>query len=648
MSTDPAHPPEPPSSPPLWAVVIAPFPLAGFVVDELEAGLGDLVHVSVSADATEAVRALSANPAVGVAVVVLSSEVGDVDAAIDELDRSPPLREAPTLLLTDRAAHDDVSRAVDADRLEAFIAIPWTAGRLGRHAQSQVARWLHAHRPGDPRGATLVSSEGRPLELPASGLLRDLELTPDEVTHWLVGAIESVLGPRPRLRLPADVRLTHQDAGVDAVLVALDGRVALERRTPVGDLRLHHDSTGPVIGLLALAHQRRSYFTARTTTTVEVIHLSLEQLDRAVREEPEVGAALAAVSIRALAARLRRSEQLHIETIKLNRELDAERQRLSEALHQLEQARLELVEQARFATLGELAAGIAHELNNPVAALQRSASYVVEDLDRLLVGHPFGDAARELLATARERTRSSAADERAQRRALEEALGDRGLVRRLLAAGITDPAEARRLADGGADMLEVAEAAAGIGGAVHNLELASERIGELVASLRAYARPDRTPVDDVDLHEGLEDTLRLTAHRLRGIEVERSYGELPRIRCHPAQLDQVWTNLLVNAAEELDGDGRIEIITDTPDDQHVRVQVIDDGPGIEPDVLARVFEPRFTTKQGTIRYGLGLGLAIARRIVEQHGGQIGLDSTPGRTVATVQLPVTGPPEEPST
>jgi signal transduction histidine kinase len=139
------------------------------------------------------------------------------------------------------------------------------------------------------------------------------------------------------------------------------------------------------------------------------------------------------------------------------------------------------------------------------------------------------------------------------------------------------------------------------------------------------------------------------AHRLRDVEIERNYADLPRIRCHPGELEQLWTNLLVNARDALgdgaDERGRIALITDAPDAAHVRVQIRDNGRGIDPQILPRVFEPRFTTKQGAVRYGLGLGLAIARRIVDAHCGKIELSSRPGCTRVTVTLPVAGPPDD---
>lgn len=640
---------------PLRVIVIAERDLATALTEELRAEpdeptpgcahLADVVEVVAVRDPEQAVELAAGDPGIGVPLVVLASPTGAVDTTIDTLDRSPTLRRAATLLLTDRSVIDDAARAIDDDRLDAVIAIPWTVGALQVHARSQVARWLRAHLPDDPRTGSLVDDAGRPLELPDSDLLRDLELEPDAVTERLLAAIERVLGPRPRLRLPPGIRLTHQDEGVNAVLVVLRGSVALDRSTRVGDLRLHHGSTGPVVGLLSLAQQRQAFFTARTTTDVEVVHLSLEQLDRALRGGPEVGAAMAGVSIRALAQRLRRSEQLQVEKIELNRELDEERARLADALHQLEQARLELVEQARFATLGELAAGIAHELNNPVAALDRAASYIGEDLERLLDSHPQGPALARALTASRDRPAMSTAQEREHRRVLEATTGDRELARRLLAAGITDPDDARRLATGSREAIELLEAAAGIGMAIRNLDVGAERISALVASLRSYARPDGTPVDDVDLHDGIEDTLRLTAHRLRDATITREYGELPRIRCHPGQLGQVWTNLLVNAAEAIESQGHIRVRTDAPDPGHVRIRISDDGPGMPPDVLERAFEPRFTTKQGTVRYGLGLGLAIARRVVEAHDGRLSLAADPSGTTATVLLPVAGPADD---
>ena len=190
-------------APPLWAVVVPEGAVGRAVADELEAGLGGLAEVRTFATPAEAADAVVGAADVTVVLTVLSSDVGDVDDAIRQLDAAPGLRDASTLLVTDRDVHDDVVGAMDADRLDAIVALPWTTGMLGSHARSQASRWLHAQRPGDPRAAQLEAEDHRPLELPASPLLRGLEADPTTVAGRLVATVEGVLGRRPRLRLPA-------------------------------------------------------------------------------------------------------------------------------------------------------------------------------------------------------------------------------------------------------------------------------------------------------------------------------------------------------------------------------------------------------------------------------------------------------------
>jgi two-component system, NtrC family, sensor kinase len=585
-------------------------------------------------DATVDERAQGRAPRVDVVVVLTGGD--DLDGLLERLATAGIAPPAGLVLLTDEPAHIELSSAFDDARVDAVLSRPATARTLGAQVRSMLRRGpRHGERAGVDPDAFAHGDPG-----PASELLRDLELDDVALTRRLLAAVDRALGPRPVLHLTAGTRLTHQDIDVNGVFIVRSGSVALDRETTIGRLRLHHATTGPVVGLLSLTQRRRAYFTAVATTDVEVVHLTTEQLDHALRVEPEVGAAMASAAVQALARRLRRSEQLQIEREQLNRELEHERSRLAETVRALEAARFELVEQARLATLGELAAGVAHELNNPVAALTRAATYVAEDVTALLADHPHGGPAADALERARTRTPISTAEERARRRALATAVDDE-LARRLAAAGFADADQARRLAAEGAEALRAVEHAADLGAAVRNLEVAATRIRDLVDSLRSYARPQQQAVE-TDVHATIDDALRLMSHRLADIEIERRFAELPPVRAHPGPLSQVWTNLLVNAAEALDGSGRIEIRTDVPDPDHVRVEVIDDGPGIDPDLLPQLLEPRFTTKQGVVRYGLGLGLPIAKQIVDTHRGTLRLRSSPGRTTVEVTLPVTGP------
>lgn len=217
-----------------------------------------------------------------------------------------------------------------------------------------------------------------------------------------------------------------------------------------------------------------------------------------------------------------------MERNELNAKLKKEQRRLAKALSALEAARLELIQQARFATLGELAAGVAHELNNPVAALTRAAATLAEEVSRLVASHPQGQVLGEVLESTRNRPGLSTAQERQVRRELEKLTKDPELAWRLVAAGITDPALARSVQP---KQLDMVESAAMLGTAARNIEVASARIAELATSLRSYARPESDALDGVDLNAGIEDTLRLVAHRLHGIKVVRDYGDIPR--CGP-------------------------------------------------------------------------------------------------------------------
>ena len=624
--------------PPALAVLVAgpDGEVRDALANELADGLDGLATVHVGVDALSVARTLSDEELLG--LVCLLDDGTSVDKRIATLTTDPRARTATTVLLTERGVHDDLSRAMDADELAAVVAVPWSPGWFAAHARAQLGRWLRTRAPHDPRLDALEEA-ALPNDLPPSVLLQDLELDEEALAGRLIEALDRALGTRPRLRLRAGTRLTHQGSGVDGLFVVLNGSVALDRSSEIGELRLHHASTGPVVGLLSLTQQRQAFFTARATSDVELIHISLEQLEHALAVEPEVGSVMAAATARALATRLRRSEQLQVEKVRLNAELDRERQQLADALEQLEGARLELVESARMATLGELSAGVAHELNNPAAAVARAASFVADDLSRLLAAHPRGAALGEVMDATRGRSPLGTARQRQIRRELASSLGSEQLARRLVSAGVDDAARTATLAgDLAPGEVEEFVVAAELGGAIRNLTLGTKRITDLVDSLKSYARPGEALVDDLDVADTIDDALQLVAHRLDGIELERIDAEdLPTIQGHPGPLGQVWTNLVLNAVDAMHGTGHLEVTTRS-EDGDVVVEVIDDGPGIAPEVLPRLFEPRFTTKHGRVRYGLGLGLAISQRIVHNHGGTINVTSEPGRTVATVRLP----------
>ena len=167
----------------------------------------------------------------------------------------------------------------------------------------------------------------------------------------------------------------------------------------------------------------------------------------------------------------------------------------------------------------------------------------------------------------------------------------------------------------------------------------TRRVSELVASVRSYSQMDRGSLQRIDVRDGLESTLIMLGHKLRGgLEVVRDFGpEVPEIEAYAGELNQVWTNLIDNAVDAMDGRGTLRVTT-RPEGDWVVVEIGDSGPGIPEGVAARAFEPFYTTKD--VGKGTGLGLDIARRIVvERHGGTIDIDSSPGDTTLRVRIPV---------
>lgn len=475
--------------------------------------------------------------------------------------------------------------------------------------------------------------------------------------------IEMSLGRQPRIKLPPGVRLTVKGEWLEEITIILRGRVALIHRTSGGeDIVMHEESTGRIIGLLAVSEGRRATLDAITTTEVTAVRLTVEQLDLAIQGHPDISLLVATLFIRSLDRRLRRAEELHIENAELSDQLEDESSDLATALKNLEEARTELATQERLASLGTLSAGVAHELNNPMAAIQRISHYLGEDVAKLLKGNPskkWTKAVLEVLNSAMDAPTLSSRDERKLRREMSDITGDPGVAQRLSLAGVRDPEILRSVKRRRGLGFEDIETAASIGTQLRNLDSASKRITDLVSSLRSYARPDGDTFTDVDLDRTLEDSIRLLAHKLDNVDVERQFEDLPTIEGHSSQLSQVWTNLITNAAEAIVDEaekqgveaksdeplGTIVVRTLQPRPGWVRVEINDDGPGIPSEILERIFEPRFTTKSGQVRFGMGIGLGVAHQIITAHHGTIRICTSEEGTMMVVDLPIEVPEEE---
>ncbi|RIH90602.1 Sensor kinase CckA [Calidithermus terrae] len=432
-----------------------------------------------------------------------------------------------------------------------------------------------------------------------------------------------------------------------AVALAEDGRQALERlgQEPFDAVLL--DILMPEMDGYAVLARMKDDPALRHVPVIVIT--ALDEVDSAVRciemgAEDYLPKPFNAVFLRArLEASLRRKKLRDLEQAYLQQEL---------MLRQSE----------KLATLGKLSAGIAHELGNPVAAAQRGA----EQLERALREHlaaylklcaaPLGpeqvETLRRLAAeqeACRERVGALDPLRRGDLEAeLERWLEDAGLEQAWEAAPVLvsmgyGPDALAGLAERFPGHVPALLAWLSSGFTVFSvLEEIGEgarRVHAIVRALKAYTYMDQAPVQNVDVHEGLENTLVMLRARLKhGVTVRRDYApDLPAIEGYGGELNQLWTNLIDNAVQAMRGQGELTLAT-RRDGDAVVVEVTDTGPGIPPEIRPRIFDPFFTTKAPG--EGTGLGLSISHGIVTQrHKGSITVESRPGRTTFRVRLPL---------
>jgi signal transduction histidine kinase len=424
--------------------------------------------------------------------------------------------------------------------------------------------------------------------------------------------------------LTAGVTLIREGDRSDAMYVVLDGEVEVGQRHDERDLVIATRGAGDFIGEMALLDGAPRSATARTIVPTRVL-----TIDRSALATLLAGSPTAAPTIlSAIVVRLRNVEAM-------------------------------LMQREKLAGLGTMAAGLAHELNNPASAIARGAAQLGDALAALeaaaLAWGRLGPGDAEVAALRDVATRAALAPPPDPLAVADLEEDVEGWLR---SRGVDDAAErAWALAADGwtaadlqrwarpMDPATVPSAVAWQAAAASSRKLlrevrdAARAISEVVSAVRSYAYLDRTPVQRVDVHQGIEGSLVMLRHKLRdGIRVERAYApDLPPIEAHGSELNQVWTNLIDNAIDAMGGHGVLTIRT-RASDLGVTVEIHDDGPGIPDHVLPRVFDPFFTTKP--VGSGTGLGLHIAHTIVVgHHHGQIRVRSRPGATCFSVTLPL---------
>ena len=413
----------------------------------------------------------------------------------------------------------------------------------------------------------------------------------DALLHRLVEMAEI-------MDLPAGAMLIREGEQADALYVVLSGEMDVTKRSGRSDIPVAHVGPGALQGELAALEGGRRLASVMATEPAEVLRIPVS----AVRELLGAGPDVALAVIRTAVSRLRGMESM-------------------------------LREREKLAGLGTLAAGLAHELNNPAAAAMRAIDGLADAVAQA-ESHPHPTPPPRPPAGAlpprSTLDRADRIDEIARMTADDEAASA------LVDAGWTGEA----LRELPAEVLPWLAADASVHVLLDELRMAVGRISEIVGAVKGYAYLDQAPVQRVDVRSGLEQTLVILRHRLRdGVAVVRELDEdLPEIEAFGSELNQVWTNLVDNAIDAMDGRGTLTLRAERdPEGDGVRVTICDSGPGIPEEIRPRLFEPFYTTKPPG--KGTGLGLHISHNVVGRHGGRIEVSSEPGSTCFIVSLPV---------
>ena len=440
---------------------------------------------------------------------------------------------------------------------------------------------------------------------------------PDDQIEWFIGRAQEI-------NIKRDEMVFRQGDPADAMFVFLGGQLQV-RGELGGETVVIPVEPGAVTGVLPFSRMQQFSVGCKAVTDSHLMRFPVSLFPDLVQKMPELAQRLVGLMSDRIRETTRREQQ-----------------------------------RDRLASLGKLSAGLAHELNNPASAAKRATSQLRDVLKKIRdASHELGSrdlspaqkAEIEKLEAAFVQSNQVPADALTisdLEEQIDSLLRSHGqndlwqmsadLARKNVKPEMLESLFAILDADTARAALVRIAASVEVATLLDEIESGTSRISDLVGAIKEYTYMDQTPLQNVDIVKSLETTLTILNHKLKhGITVERDYQKIPLlVNSFGSELNQVWTNIIDNAIDAMCGEGKLRVRT-YREENCVVVEIMDNGPGIPPDVQAHIFEPFFTTKG--VGEGTGLGLDTVQRIVKKHRGNIQVNSAPGQTCFQVWLPV---------
>lgn len=566
--------------------------------------------------------------------LVIASHHEQFDGAsfLIHLDKSPQTRLARKVLVSCGQDIQAILSAVNDGRLDHCLTKPLQDNVVERTALKELTTFVLENDRDNLLSYSQVLDQHRLLRAHIDQKMRSYRegfisdhhtLTDQQLAEQVTGALREFFADQDDTNAcrtySADHLLTKEGEENRFLWFITEGQVALYKKDDLGIQReVVRHSQGSIVGGMSFVTGEASFSTAITLTKTEVIKLDRDVFAKVMHSNTALLPLFTNLLLRHFNRRLQRSITTKLE--------------LQKTLESLELAHQQLIEREKMAMLGQLVAGVAHELNNPIAAILRGTDTITDKIHQLIAHQgekPIQALGSEILTHALTARPRSTSQERELAAAAEKRVSDRRVAKKLVKLGLNEDEEwltrAKRHPQQTLSQLTDLEAYQLTGATLRSIHVCAQRIADMVKSLKGYARPDDESFHLSDIHEGLEDTLVIFENKLKFHHVEKHYGDIPLISCQPIALQQVWTNLISNAIDVFPAKGVLEISTTLHDNNWLEVAFKDNGCGIPKAQLDKIFTLNFTTKKEG-NFGLGIGLSVCQQIVLQHGGRIDVAS----------------------